>query len=94
MGSWTIYRLRSENQNLPGFATIKPTLSHGGDKNWNSAFLLGTYQGTVVGHAGIEVDTLREEPIEYLFNKGLITEQQRYELDMLEIINRRHAAMR
>src|SRR6185503_13812170 len=28
MGSWTIYGLGTENQNLPGFITIKPTLSH------------------------------------------------------------------
>ena len=34
MGSWTIYGLGTENQNLPGFITIKPTLSHGGAKNW------------------------------------------------------------
>ena len=46
MGSWVLYGLGSENRNLPGFITIKPALSHGGAKNWGSAFLPGAYQGT------------------------------------------------
>ena len=29
-GSWVTYGLGSENQNLPGFITICPTLGHGG----------------------------------------------------------------
>ena len=94
MGSWTVYGLGSDNENLPGFVTIKPALSHGGAKNWSSAFLPGVFQGTAIGHAGLAVDALREEPIEYLVNRGFTAEQQRYELDMLENVNRRHAAMR
>ena len=30
MGSWVTYGLGTENQNLPGFITICPTLAHGG----------------------------------------------------------------
>src|SRR5215510_8379657 len=45
LGSWVVYGLGTENQNLPGFITIKPALSHGGAKNWSSAFLPGVYQG-------------------------------------------------
>ena len=30
MGSWITYGLGSENENLPGFVTICPTLGHGG----------------------------------------------------------------
>ena len=29
MGSWITYGLGTENQNLPGFITICPTLGHG-----------------------------------------------------------------
>src|SRR6476659_5636483 len=36
MGSWVVYGLGTENQNLPGFVTIKPTLAHGRTKNWSS----------------------------------------------------------
>ena len=30
MGSWVLYGLGTENENLPGFITICPTLAHGG----------------------------------------------------------------
>jgi hypothetical protein len=39
------------------------------------------------------VDEIRGEPIEYLLNKQYSSDQQRFELDMLQGINRRHAAL-
>ena len=93
MGSWVLYGLGAENQDLPGFITIKPALSHGGSKNWASAFLPGAYQGTAIGNAGMNVDLVKGEPIEYLLNKHYSSDQQRFELDMLQNINRRHAAL-
>ncbi len=93
-GRWTVYGLGTENRNLPGFVTIKPTLSHGGSKNWGSAFLPGAYQGTAIGNAGLKVEDVKGEPIEYLLQKKLTSDQQRYELDMLQSINRRHAEVR
>jgi hypothetical protein len=93
MGSWVLYGLGTENQNLPGFVTIKPALSHGGSKNWASAFLPGSYQGTAIGNAGLKVADIQGEPIEYLMNKHYSSDQQRFELDMLNGINQRHAAL-
>ena len=90
MGSWVVYGLGTENRNLPGFISIKPPLSHGGAKNWSSGFLPAAYQGTPIGHGGMKPEDL-PEPIEYLRNKGLTPEQQRYELDMLQKMNRRSA---
>jgi hypothetical protein len=92
MGSWALYGLGSENENLPGFITIKPTLAHGGAKNWSSAFLPAAYQGTSLGHAGIRAKDLAE-PIENLVS-NVTPENQRYELDMLQKINRQHAFAR
>jgi hypothetical protein len=92
MGSWVLYGLGTENQNLPGFVTIKPSLAHGGAKNWASGFLPGAYQGTPIGHAGMKVADIVKEPIEYLTHQGFTGEQQRYELDLLQAINRKHAA--
>ena len=92
MGSWVVYGLGAENQNLPAFLTLKPGLSHGGAKNWSSGFLPGVYQGTPVGHGGVSVETLMQEPIEHLHNSRLTPEQQRYELDMIQKRNR--AALR
>jgi hypothetical protein len=91
MGAWTLYGLGSENQNLPGFVTIKPTLWHGGGKNWGSSFLPGAYQGTPIGTSGMDVDKIKKEPIEHLVNSYLSSEQQRYELEMLQKLNQRHA---
>ncbi len=90
MGSWVLYGLGTENRNLPGYITIKPALSHGGAKNWSSGFLPGSVQGTAIGHAGMQVAEIQKEPIEYLINQGLNREQQRYELDMIQAINRKH----
>jgi hypothetical protein len=94
MGSWITYGLGTENQNLPGYITIKPTLAHGGSKNWSSSFLPGSYQGTPIGHAGMDVEEILKEPIQFLLNKGLTPEQQRAELDMIQKLNRRHAMRR
>ena len=90
LGAWTLYGLGSENRDLPGYITIKPALSHGGAKNWSSAFLPGSYQGCAIGHAGMQVKDIRAQPIEYLVNRRLTREQQRYELDMLQAVNRRN----
>lgn len=94
MGSWAVYGLGTENQDLPGYITIKPALSHGGAKNWSSAFLPGAFQGTAIGHSGLKIEEFKDEPIEYLVHKSFSQEQQRYELDMLQNINRRHAELR
>ncbi|MEZ5403372.1 MAG: DUF1501 domain-containing protein [Bryobacteraceae bacterium] len=86
-GAWVVYGLGTENRNLPAYITLKPGLSHGGAKNWSSGFLPASFQGTAVGHGGIPADQLTE-PIEFLRNTGLNAEQQRYELDMLQKMNR------
>ena len=94
IGSWVLYGLGTDNQDLPGYIMIKPTLAHGGSLTWSSAFLPGAYQGTAVGHAGLKVGDVKDEPIEYLTQKGFTPEQQRYELEMLQAVNRRHAERR
>ncbi len=91
LGSWLLYGLGSENQNLPGFITIKPTLGHGGANNFASSFLPGEYQGTPIGHSGMKLDEVRKQPVPYLENRGLTTEQQRFELDLIQKMNRRQA---
>jgi hypothetical protein len=53
MGSWVTYGLGTENENLPGFVTISPSLGNGGPRNYGNAFLPAIYQGTAVGRAGV-----------------------------------------
>jgi hypothetical protein len=93
LGSWIVYGLGSENQNLPAFITMKPSLGHGGCKNWSSGFLPASNQGTAIGDSGSKIKDLAE-PIENLVPRSASTELQRFELDMLQKVNRRHAFSR
>ena len=52
MGAWVCYGLGTENQSLPGFVTICPSLGNGGPRNYGTAFLPAVYQGTPVGRSG------------------------------------------
>ena len=39
MGSWLLYGLGTDNQDLPGYVTINPSPNFGGSVNYGSAFL-------------------------------------------------------
>lgn len=89
MGSWITYGLGTENQDLPGFITICPTLAHGGVNNWSSAFLPAAYQGTPLGNASVPADQAR---VRYIENQATPREAQRAQLDVLAAMNREHLA--
>ncbi len=80
MGSWITYGLGSENQNLPGFVTICPTLGHGGVNAWSSAFLPAHYQGTPIGTSRVKAETAK---IPFIENHRISRRLQRMELDLL-----------
>lgn len=84
MGSWITYGLGTENQNLPGFITICPTLTHGGVNNWASAFLPAVYQGTPIGNASIAAERATIPFIHGPTPPAI----QRLELDFLGTMNR------
>jgi len=84
MGSWITYGLGTENQNLPGFITICPTLGHGGVQNWSSAFLPAVYQGTPIGNASIPA---AKAAINYIQNPETPRDLQRMQLDLLKQMN-------
>lgn len=52
MGSWVNYGLGTENENLPAFVSLSPTLANGGPRNYGNAFLPSVFQGTAIGRAG------------------------------------------
>jgi hypothetical protein len=85
MGSWITYGLGTENQNLPGFITVCPTLTHGGVNNWSSAFLPAATQGTPIGNASIQADQAR---IPFIQNTETPREVQQMELDFINQANR------
>ncbi len=84
MGSWITYGLGTENQNLPGFITICPTLGHGGVQNWSSGFLPAAYQGTPIGNAAVPA---KQAAINYIKNAEIPASLQRMQLDLLKDMN-------
>jgi hypothetical protein len=91
MGSWILYGLGTENQNLPGFIVMCP----GGypvkeAANWRSSFLPGIYQGTFVNTENTRIEKL----IENIRNTTLSGPQQRQQLDLVQALNRRHLQQR
>ena len=84
MGSWICYGLGSENNDLPGFITICPTLGHGGVNAWSSSFLPAHYQGTPVGYTSVPADKAK---IPYITNAHTPQGIQRIELDLLRELN-------
>lgn len=90
MGSWALYGLGTENQNLPGFVTICPALSGDGGtpQLFGSAFLPAIYQGTPIGKSG----DAKNARIDYLKDAAITAEAQRKQLDFLQQINRDHLA--
>ncbi len=86
MGAWVLYGLGTENNNLPGFITICPTLAHGGVNNWGSAFLPAWTQGTPIGNASVPA----EQALVRHIKSGVSAAVQRQQLDFLAEMNREH----
>lgn len=84
MGAWVSYGLGTENENLPSFVSISPSLSNGGPRNYGTAFLPAVHQGTTLGRAGLPS---REASIRNLRNPLLSPEQQARQFDFLRSLN-------
>jgi hypothetical protein len=86
MGSWLLYGLGSENQNLPGFVVLSPAQPAQGAPLWTSSFLPAAYQGTLVSDL--------KNPIADLANTRFSAPQQRGQLDVLKELNQVHEQTR
>ena len=84
MGSWINYGLGTENNNLPGFVSIGPSMGNGGPRNFSNAFLPSSYQGTPLGRAGIPA---KEATIKNLVNQNLNHQQNLRQFELLQKIN-------
>ena len=93
-GSWIVYGLGSENQNLPGFITICPASLDGGTSTFGSAFLPAAYQGTRFGETSSRgrYDDARRAAFKNLRPGELDIDLQRLELDFMQSINRRQSS--
>jgi hypothetical protein len=91
-GSWLLYGLGSENENLPGFVVLgEPGQPVNGPSNWSSRFLPGIYQGCQVA---LPPGYNPREVMPYLRNTELSASSQRRELDFLQQLNALHVERR
>jgi hypothetical protein len=78
LGSWLLYGLGTENQDLPGYVTINPPPNFGGAVNYGSAFLPAHFQGTRINDVGY-VSNLKPQTALSL---------QRKQIDLVQAMNR------
>lgn len=88
-GSWLLYGLGTENQNLPGFVVLGEGQPVNGPSNWSSRFLPGIYQGCQVI---VPKQFNPREVIPHLQNSQLSFESQRREVDFIQQLNQLHVA--
>ena len=90
-GSWTLYGLGAENQNLPGFIAMCPGgLPIKDNENWQAGFLPGSLQGTYVDSQHKDISKL----IENIEHAHISTTSQRRQLDLLAKWNAQHKSTR
>ena len=87
LGSWLVYGLGSESQNLPAYMVLTDPggLPVDGVNNWTNGFMPPLFQGTVLRPK--EPRILNLDPPEHL--QGRL---QRQNLDLLRTLNERHLA--
>ncbi|MFP6621794.1 MAG: DUF1501 domain-containing protein [Pirellulaceae bacterium] len=84
VGSWALYGLGTENQDLPGFISINAETRVGGAQNYGSAFLPAVYQGTAIGYVGADI---AKSGIRNVTGSPLTAELQRKQLDLVQDMN-------
>jgi hypothetical protein len=80
MGSWLLYGLGTENQNLPGYITISQSLGMAGSDQYGSAFLPAVYQGTPFGQGNTSAE---KASFPFVSNPKTDPVRQRLELDFI-----------
>ncbi|HEX3871605.1 MAG TPA: DUF1501 domain-containing protein [Pirellulales bacterium] len=85
LGSWCVYGLGSECENLPGFVVLQDyaTEPPGGYHNWSAGFMPGSYQGTRLRAGKSPILHLAPPP-------GMTPDLQRAKLDYLAQLNASH----
>ncbi len=85
IGSWAIYGLGTETENLPAYVVLADPggLPVDGEKNWSSGFLPAVYQGTVFRSGPSPVLNLQTPD-------GVSPQARRNQLRFLDEINRSH----
>ncbi|WP_417381006.1 DUF1501 domain-containing protein [Gimesia sp.] len=87
LGSWILYGLGTENQNVPGFISLYPKKP----SVYSSAFLPPVYEGTPIG---LNTTNMSTASIGNIQSDHLPTHVKRRQLDFVQSMNREHATLR
>ncbi len=90
MGSWLLYGLGTENENLPGFVVLCPGKPVVGPALWGNRFLPGIYQGAQINNSKMDPQSV----IRDIKNSALTPNAQRQQLDLLKRLNAVHLEQR
>jgi hypothetical protein len=89
-GSWLLYGLGNESDELPGFVVLCPKgLPTAQSRNWTSAFLPGVYQGT-----HIDTESSNRQLIPHLTRNDIRGGSQRAQVSLTQFLNQRHSNAR
>lgn len=83
-GSWLLYGLGTENQNLPGYVVLASAMPVNGAANWSNRFLPGIYQGC---HINLPLNFDPRNVLANLQNEHLSVGSQRRQLDLIQKMN-------
>ena len=87
LGSWALYGLGSENENLPGYVVLRPSpKTVVGPALWSNGFLPARYQATSIITRDMEVDKL----LPHIRSRKFSYDAQRRQLDLLGALNDAH----
>ncbi|MEO0448073.1 MAG: DUF1501 domain-containing protein [Verrucomicrobiota bacterium] len=90
LGSWLMYGLGNESEDLPGYVVLCPKgVPTAQSRNWTSSFLPGVYQGL-----HIDIATESKELLPNLTRSDISSSDQRRQVAMTQMLNRRHLAAR
>ena len=89
LGSWSLYGLGSECENLPGFVVMLDNGDEppGGNRNWSTGFMPASYQGTKFRDGKLPI-------LDIAPPSGWSPERQRAKIDFLQQLNAGHRAAR
>ena len=84
LGSWVVYGLGTENENMPGFLSLTPPAA--GAPSYNSAFLPSVYSGSRLGR-GSGRRSGPQKAVD-IANPALSRRDQRRQVDFIQQLNR------
>jgi hypothetical protein len=89
LGSWVVYGLGTENQDMPGYVVLldKRGGPIGGQPNWSSGFMPASFQGTLFRPVGNPI-------LDLAVPADLGRDGQRRQLDLLAALNDEHLKSR